>query len=235
MNADDFYRKMILAELERRNMSMNALATAAGVSATGLRDILSGKIGSTTVERLEKIAKALDIPIRRFFDTEAIIVPGNHDIDIVRSQALRVVGSVQAGAWLEELPFDMDPEPETIPVSPDPRFDPALPQYALRVRGESMNEIFQDGDFACCVDVETYRSWRTDDLAVVVRSRDQGALWEATIKQVVIKDAETIELWPRSTDPRYKTPLVLRADDGDAEIRLKSLVLGRYQPLAVRV
>ena len=238
MKEDELYRRLIKDELDRRNLSVNALAQASGMSESGLRDILSGKISSTTVARLAMIAKGLDIPIARFFETDPDFKLRDDTVAggsiIVDTEGLPVAGEVQAGAWLEDAPIDYaaDGEAQHIPLVPDPRYR-QFRQFALLVKGNSMNRFFPDGVYVCCADVGAIRTWQNEDFAVVVRTRDEGALWEATVKQVMIPDENTIELWPRSTDPRYQTPIVLTGDEPNTEIQLKGLVLGSYRPAGV--
>lgn len=49
--------------LDQRQMSMNELSKRAGLGQTGIADILSGKVRSTRLETVEKIAGALGVTV----------------------------------------------------------------------------------------------------------------------------------------------------------------------------
>jgi hypothetical protein len=64
------------------------------------------------------------------------------------------------------------------------------------------------------------------DIVEVERTRFQGSERELTLKEIVIQD-DTLELWPRSTNPKWSTPLVFR--DGlnteEDEVRIRGLMI----------
>lgn len=69
-----------------------------------------------------------------------------------------------------------------------------------------------------------------DDLVVVVRRRAQGAFVERSVKQVALTP-DGVELWPRSHNPRWSTPLTMRDgmnDHEDAEVEIAGKVVQAY-------
>lgn len=113
-------------------------------------------------------------------------------------------------------------------MAPDPRF-PAEAQYALRVRGHSVNRIAEDGAIITCVDlIAGGIDARDGDLVWVERRR--GDLVEATVKRLR-KAKDGLELWPESDDPAHQEKLALKPAKGDYEITIKALVIGAYRPI----
>jgi transcriptional regulator with XRE-family HTH domain len=139
-------------------------------------------------------------------------------------------GSVAAGAWLDhDDATDVIPAP--VPYVPT-RF-PTLSQFAYKIVGNSVDLArLHDGDFAVCVPYwEARRAPVEDDLVIVERRR--GSEIERTCK-VLKLTKEGFELWPRSSNPKWQAPIVVRqdhlADDG-TEIEIVALVIGRFSPL----
>lgn len=140
---------------------------------------------------------------------------------------LEVHGEVAAGVW-HEIPENQDMEYERVPVAPDPRY-PVDSQYALRVRGNSINRIAKDGTTVICVDIIAAGIEIVDkDLVVVERKR--GSIVETTIKRVR-KGKDGLELWPESDDPAHQEKLTLGRRRGGAEVSIKSLVICTVNPV----
>lgn len=135
-------------------------------------------------------------------------------------------GEVAGGVWTE-VKESQDAEFERVPVAPDPRY-PANAQYALKVRGNSINKVAADGTIIICVDViKAGIELRDGDLVCVERRR--GSLVEATIKRLR-KAAGGPELWPESSDPSFQEKLALRPSKGE-EIVIKGLVIYTVNPI----
>jgi transcriptional regulator with XRE-family HTH domain len=140
---------------------------------------------------------------------------------------LPIRDTVQAGAWLAADDYRQD-QPASHPVARDPRF-PQAHQWLDEVRGDSVNLLnIVEGDLVHCVDaVEIGYYPRTGDVVEVERLRFGGQERELTLKQVEVSEAGVL-LWPRSTNPRFRSPLELNADTGDGEefeVRIRSLVV----------
>lgn len=140
---------------------------------------------------------------------------------------LELHGEVAGGVWIEH-PESQDMEFERVPVAPDPNY-PIESQYALRVRGNSVNKTARDGSIVICVDVIAAGiEIRDKDLVVVERRR--GSIVETTIKRVR-KGNGGLELWPESDDPSHQEKLTLGPRRGGVEVSIKALVIWTANPV----
>lgn len=94
----------IEAIMERKRLSAPEVARRAGINATGVYDILSGKSRSPKIETLGKIAKALDIPIAVLFENaeESEIRREIVSLFARLPESERTMLIVTARAWLGE-------------------------------------------------------------------------------------------------------------------------------------
>ncbi|KQX55479.1 MULTISPECIES: LexA family protein [unclassified Ensifer] len=209
-------------------LGLNAYQTAkkAGLGDSFVRDILRGRTRSPSAENLAKLAAALETTPDYFtLEVEPAEAPKPLPLPIT---GLTVVGDIQAGTWLDRTLFDDGHEHEIIPVARDPRF-PHSKQYALRVRGDSMDREFPDGSFVTCVDYYDSGIGMKDGLIVHVE-RHSGPLVEVTLKAIEHVDGELM-LSPRSTNPKH-LPLKVEGDGG-TEIVIKGVVIGSYRRTAL--
>lgn len=143
---------------------------------------------------------------------------------------LRVEGVVEAGRFRDiSLVEDNPDEREFIPAARDPRY-PHANQYALRVSGDSMDEIAADGSYVTCV------CWPETGLALEDRmvlhvERHVGPLVENTLKRYVIKGGKKW-LCPESSNKKHAAIEI----DGDesAEFVIKGLMIGMYSSFDYR-
>lgn len=136
---------------------------------------------------------------------------------------------IQAGAWLAADDFIQDGR--TYPAMRDTRY-PHAQQWLSEVQGDSMNLLnIMDGDLVHCLDIEDadYKP-RHMDIVEVERLRFGGHERELTLKQVEATPSGLV-LWPRSTNPRWQTPIDLRDGLSDREsetdvvVKIRSVVL----------
>jgi transcriptional regulator with XRE-family HTH domain len=136
-------------------------------------------------------------------------------------EGLREIGDIAAGVW-HEVVETQDVEFKRVPAAPDPRY-PVEAQYALRIRGNSVNRIAADGDIVHCVDINAASiDVRDGDLVWV--ERHQGHLIESTIKRVR-RASGGLELWPESDDPAHQEKLSYKPAKGAGEVVIRGLVL----------
>lgn len=137
-----------------------------------------------------------------------------------------IKGTVAAGMWLES--DDENHDNMSVPIVPGGYVK--LDQFAYRVSGSSADllKIF-DGDFVICVSFSSVRPSPQQNDVVVVEQR-RGDLVERTCKQVRITPAGAIELWPRSSDPRYQSPIDYK--NGSDSVEIVALVVGAYRPIS---
>jgi len=190
-------------------------------------------VSRITINRIEK-KDALSRKQAKLFapvlgvDEETLILGQQTADTFERSKSglgsVPVIGEVAAGIWLEVDVFD-EPRLEPIPTVLDARYPPES-QFALIVRGPSINRTAKDGAILLCVSMDSGISINDGDLVIVERTRAQGAMVETTAKFVKRRNGG-YELWPHSTDPRYQEPLFINEDetDGDVSIGIKARVL----------
>ena len=220
-------RDRLRALISERKLSPRALSRLVGENPYLVRDILSGKSRNPRSDTLSAIASGLDVPLSSILKDDA----GDYSAPFwVAPTFLPVRHRVCAGAWVE-----MDDAAQVFPasaqpVAPDSRYA-QWPQWLEEVQGDSIDLLIKPGSFAHVVDaIEMGYAARAGDLVVVERRRDGGALRERTIKQVAIA-RHRVELWPRSANPQWATPLIIssgaKPDDG-MEVEIVGLVVGAY-------
>jgi SOS-response transcriptional repressor LexA len=139
-------------------------------------------------------------------------------------QPLPVHGRVQAGSFVEAMP---DFSGREIPMAVDPDYSD-YEQYALEVKGDSMNMHYPSGSFVHCAHIE----YHPDDIMPehgdhVIVERRKGDLREVTVKEFVFTKSGA-ELWPRSSNPEWQSPINLTDDTPVDEVQITALVIGCY-------
>lgn len=199
---------------DERKWTLADLAQRVGTSHATIQRLETGKM-QLTEEWATRIAKALSVQLPEIFGE---IVPA-------AAQGLAVLGEVQAGVW-REVEIADEPKYTPLPIGNDPRYSDKA-QFALLVRGESMNRIVRDGSYIVCVSwAELGRQPRDNDLVVVERRRD--GLVETTLKRIRLQDQKVV-LHPDSDDPRWQTPIILDGGLENDEIAITALVVGKYE------
>lgn len=147
-----------------------------------------------------------------------------------------IVGAVQAGGYTAalELP-ESDHYPSGLPY--DRRYA-GLPQFALEVRGNSVDELYPDGSTVQCIKfLDLHRRPQPGELVVVWRRDPHHDGGEATLKELRTASDGSYWLWPRSTDPRHQ-PFELKglddASDDNDDVVVVALVIGGYRAEAPR-
>lgn len=191
-------------------------------------------------EDLKKYAKAFKVPVewltfgtsqKRDRNESTLSVSGQNDAlqKPPFTHNVKVLGVVEAGAWRE---MHEDEEVKGI-------IDCDLPEYrhidlfAHRVAGNSMNKVFAENGAVIYGSVADLGLQDND--FVVVRRRNTSGLYELTVKQLVEAGDGTDALWPRSTDPKWQTPLVLPPRDEYAQEGIEIIgVVVDYRPARMR-
>lgn len=144
---------------------------------------------------------------------------------------LPLLGTIQAGHWLETTYAEEGPEQQMVQVASDPRF-PYAKQYALRVVGDSMDLDFPDGSIVTCVDFAESGLGLVEGLIVhVERQRAGGQLVEITLKYVERRKG-VLCLVPRSTNPIHQA-FPVNGSDPDTEIVTRGVVTGGWRPTPI--
>lgn len=143
-------------------------------------------------------------------------------------QALKVIGVVQAGAWVEETELDEADQFE-ISVPPSQKY-PGIKRFGVLVRGPSMNLMFKDGAILICVSpYDLARDPRSGDCVICRRTNGDG-LYEVTCKEFYMDDNGRNWLVPRSSDPQFQSPILVDAKIA-AEVEITGIVTGVYHEI----
>lgn len=123
-------REAIEAEMKKKGFSRRSLSSAAGLSESAVRDLLT-RVDNPGIGTLRKIAEALEMPV-----------------DVLTGAGLKVpvVGKIGAGG---EVLFSLDPDAELNDDAPQMVARPPLVSgrlMALEVVGSSMLPKYEDGD-----------------------------------------------------------------------------------------
>lgn len=209
-----------LRELRTRaGLSQAALADRAGTSQPQIRRLEAGQ-RALTKQWAERLAPHLHVsPQDLLFAPEP---EGTQTREVV---GLPVAGRSRAGDWLDISIVDEWEEPEIIHVARDPRY-PHAKQYALKIEGDSMSEIFSDGSFVTVVNfAESGLSLRPKMVVHVEQRMSKTTLVETTVKQI---SDDMKWLLPRSTNPSHK-PLPIEGSEA-TEIEVRGIVTGEWRP-----
>lgn len=219
-------RNKLKALLEQQGLTPRALSREIGDNPYLVRDILVGKSKNPRADTVARMATRLGVSVQELLmDGSA---PSGGDPRIA-PRFLPVRYKVQAGLW-----FEIDAEEPPVQVShavhPDPRFA-QWPQWLELVVGDSVNLKIPPGHYAHVVDAVEMGYAPTDGNWVVVERR-RGAIRERTIKQIAVTEDGEVQLWPRSTNPKWSAPLQLKqgAEGEDVEVAIVGLVIGAYDP-----
>jgi SOS-response transcriptional repressor LexA len=147
--------------------------------------------------------------------------------------AVRVVGDVQAGAWMEALERNYD-EPLEIYQKLSPRYRDVA--FGLRVLGQSMNLKFPEGTILVCVAAHEYgQEIKSKDYVIMLRRNASGQV-EATVKRYLIEGKKHY-LCPQSDDPRFQerfelpAPLSEPLAQDESDIWIHAIVLSHTEEL----
>jgi SOS-response transcriptional repressor LexA len=144
----------------------------------------------------------------------------------IEQNGLPVIGSIQAGIWLDTTLLDQEAD-ESLPLARDERF-PHARQYALRVLGDSMSDLYPEGCYVTCVDfAESGLQMREGLVVHVERQINGGQLIEITLK-IVERRAGELVLAPRSPNPKW-TAYPLKALSEGEELVIRGVVTGKYE------
>lgn len=226
--------KAVRALRERAGLSMEQAARAAGWKAkSGWQRYEDDRYFTKRylpVEIAERMAKALaGLGSPQVSVEEVMALTAPKVLPYVSAAAgfrqVRVVGAVEAGVWREAV--ELPPEDQEVFPMPVLAGFESVEVFGLRVSGPSMNKIFPDGSIAYFVKVPDVEPM-VDDVVVVVAKR--GPLYETTLKQMARDRRGRVALYPRSTDPRFQSP-VYPEDSGADEVSVIGVAIGKYEPI----
>lgn len=210
-----------------------------GISPQGWGLYESGKRpGIFRPEVQSKLAAALGLTVEDLVEARRALdgAPKEHrqSAEIREFKPRAIVGElfirdrVQAGSFLAADDLSQV-GPKAYPAARDARY-PGADQWLSQVVGDSVNLLgIVEGDLVHCVSaVDIGYTPRTGDIVEVERLRFSGRMRELTIKQVEVT-AHGVELWPRSTNEQFSSPVILTdglTDGEEVEVRIRGLVVG---------
>lgn len=223
MTTADLIRAWLSDTMAATGLTVKAWAQKSGVAASTIhRALKPGYEFVTSSRTLSRLAAA------------ANVAPPNAagvDVQLVRADFLPIRYDVGAGVW-QEL-SDSQVFLGTGTVAPDPAYS-GFPQWLERVQGDSMDREYRPGELVHVVDaIALGYAPQHGDHVVLVRRRNNGQEIERTLKEVVRQPGGVIEFWPRSTNPRWASPIAMV--DGvtpseTTEVEVAGLVIGSYRP-----
>lgn len=237
MSDIEILRRRIRQRLDDLKRPEREVARRAKVHESTLWAILSGKAGYfPKAKTLKGVATALDVtPEWLTGETDSITIQGSGSLHIPDSkhygtmtatEAVPVVGTVEAGAFRPVMETVDEATQEYIEIVRHPRFK-AFPHIAFTVRGDSMNlKGISDGDTVICVPwADIGIGELTGILVVVERIANGGLLREWTVKEMEARP-DRVVLHPRSSNPAHAPIEIMRADhDTGTEVRIIALVV----------
>ncbi|MDC8803910.1 XRE family transcriptional regulator [Halomonas pacifica] len=175
MTEDEKVGQRIIRARKEAGMTQQQLATILGVSRPAVAQWEKGKT-SPSAENLRNVATATAKPLIYFFTGAGVGTEEFDEAPRMRGQ-VPLINWVQAGAWTEAIAHH-EPELEYYPAPPG--CGPNT--FGLRVRGESMIEVYPPGTLIFVdPDVEPVSG---DD--VVVQCEQHGGA-EATFKRYIVE------------------------------------------------
>lgn len=208
--------------LAERGESRASASVAAGLGNSYIRD-LERKKGSPNLAKLGALAKHLGVTIETLLN--------GTDIDLSQMPSLSslpVLGVIAAGHFMDITLEDQDGGARFINVASDDRFGHAK-QYALEIRGDSMNLMYPDGSFVTCVDYIGSGLSLKDGMKVhVERYMGDGQFVENTLKEYRKEDGR-IGLYPRSSNPMHQ-PIFFNDGGEGVRVEIKGIVTGSWRP-----
>ena len=205
---------------ESRKLSLEAVAHDVGISTSQLSRYETG-IKDPHLGELRKIANCLGVSL------SVLIDESSPEMDYIRTiKTVPVRGLVCAGLWFE---FSDLQHQSFDPVPAVPTKHAEMEQFAFRMVGPSMDKkrIF-DGDYLVCVPYWTVKpQMEGSDLVIVERT--EGGKTERTCKETVTGQ-NGVELWPRSSDERFRQPIIVPYGSEHPTIKIIGLVIGVYSP-----
>lgn len=135
-----------------------------------------------------------------------------------------VRGHVQAGNWQEATEWP----PEELYSIPAPILEdyPQDKLYGLVVKGDSMDREYKEGSFLICTSIFDFkRDLKTKDHVIV--EREHAGKCEATVKEIEFDQNGKIILWPRSHNPDYQAPFIIKhIQDANIENEIVTRISG---------
>ena len=217
------------SRMAKLGMNAKTVSIRAGLGATAVSDILSGKNKRPSIPQVTAIAMALNCDLAYLVGEQDY---PSRDPEIKGTFEVPVSGIAEAGVFrvMPNVRSDFETQLPTIAATKSVRY-PRAKHFAMEIRGVSMNKAepypLLPGMFALCVDmVSAELIIESGRIYVVRRTLDAGSTYEFTIKRAHVY-RDRIELRSESTDASFEPIVVPRridTDDDGIEIAAIGLV-----------
>lgn len=217
--------KALLAE---RNTSARAVSMKATGKPDTIRDIMRDRTDNPRTDTLEAIAAVLGTDISYLTGNAA--ARGSRATDTTKGGLVpaRVVGLIQAGAFMEAVGHDvLEDDPQYVATVKDRDF-PRLVPIAFQVVGDSIDKKVEAGGYVVCIPFADTGLQLKDGMWVVAE-RVRGDTVERTVKQVRLI-GKRFELHPASNNPAHR-PIRFPSAEAHEEVRVVALVRRFIGPL----
>ncbi len=101
-------------------------------------------------------------------------------------------------------------------------------RFAVEIADESVNRVFDPGDFAIVEPVEPSEAMHFDVDNLVYVERRKGDLIERSIRRVSSADGNVLKLSNYSTDPKFKEVLTVPSTDKSETLTIEGKIVGKY-------
>lgn len=155
-------------------------------------------------------------------DKQGVVLPSG-SLEPIKKQIdmIQVRGKVAANTWMDVEAMDFTYE--DIEEVPSLSGYPPAWQFGLKVDGNCLNKVANNGDILVCLDtIASGEDIKENDLVIVERRKYDGQMVQRTAKRVR-RTAKGFELWPESTDPSHQDPILLY----DMEAASSAQVIGK--------
>jgi repressor LexA len=214
-----------LNELADNGKNKSGLAKILGKSASAITYLINGT-RDISLDEIQKVADYLE------WDRDYLLeMYGGPEFGAVNLETIMVVGAVQAGVYQEAIEWTVD-DWYASPINKLRNYK-HVKQFGLEVRGTSMNEVYPEGTVLICAKMfDLERNPKPGEKVVAYQVQRDGRV-EATVKELRQHEDGSYWLWPRSTDPRFQSPISLPPEDPFTEsdgLSLGAIVLYALVP-----
>lgn len=223
------YLRTVIEETGQTATELARLIGVASSTFTRPLNVKSGHKHAIRFQSLQRLATATGVALPQSLigaRREARVSEAVQDGGRVK---LPIKYEVAASGFLErdDLPQQPYGYRRVTPIAPYPTHE----QWLERVISDSMDKVFPVNSTLHVVST-AHMGYEpaTGDWVIVERTTRNGALVERTVKEVLVT-ARGVELWPRSHNPRWSTPISVApdlADGSDVEVRIVGKVFRAY-------
>lgn len=205
------FAQNLRALMEKHGVSQNELARSAGLTQSAINKILTGKTKQPGIDTTEAIARVLNVSVAQLIYTPDL--PKDAD-PVAGFRRVPLISWVQAGLPTPVSSLDDLDKWYICPVSISNE------GFALKVRGESMEPMFYEGDIVF-IDPEI----PAESGRIVAAVDDGAADPEATLKKLV-KDGPDYYL--KALNPDWPGP---KFQPFTQSMRIAGVAVGKYVEL----